>query len=262
MRTVKQPVIFVSHGAPDVLLSQSAALQAWDQLGAELPRPHAIAVVSAHWDTAETLISQAPQPKTIHDFGGFAPELYTMTYPAPGAPALAQQVHETLQAYGWSSRLDDNRGLDHGAWVPLMRLFPLADVPVFQIAISSRRQNPLFHYRLGQHLKGLTEQGVLVLASGAVTHNLGYFGSTEEHTPPLPFAAEFADWVHQQLLQGQTEALLNYRRTTPGGVKNHPTEDHIMPLFVAMGVGEGRTVRCWHRSFTWGFLAMDGYIWE
>jgi len=256
----RHPVLFVSHGAPDVLLQQGATGSLWAALGQELPRPRAILVVSAHWQTRLTTVLSTPHPETIHDFGRFPPELFRIRYPAPGATELAGRVIACLHDAGLFVMADGGRGLDHGAWVPLTRMYPAAEIPVAQCSICPEA-GPAWHRQLGEALRPLRDEGVLILASGAVTHNFAWLrrSATEPHAP----AVAFANWLGEVLEKGDTEALLDYRRRAPFGAETHPTEDHLLPLFVAWGAsGPDDTVLRLTPEYTYGGLAMDAYVWH
>ena len=252
--------LFVSHGAPSLILEPGETGQMLAHLAASLPRPDAILVVSAHWDTRVATVSLAAHPATIHDFSGFPAALYDIQYPAPGAPALANQVVALLQSKGIAVHTDAERGLDHGAWVPLSLIYPEADIPVTQLSIQSRT-SPAEQFALGQALQPLHAQNVLILASGAVTHNLSDFFSTNRDAAPLSYVASFADWVADQLHTQQAETLLNYRLESDHGSQAHPSEDHLMPLFVAAGSAQGVPKRFTPET-TYGILAMDAYVWD
>ena len=244
------PALFVSHGSPMILVEPSPARSFLTGLSASLPRPQAILVVSAHWETEAPAVSASPRPETIHDFGGFPPELYRFRYPAPGAAELA----------GWVSALTGAdtamRGLDHGAWVPLLLGWPDASIPVTQLSVQPH-QSSEHHYRLGQALAPLREKGVLILASGALTHNLrAYFrGGNGEVARSQAFAA----WMAAAVTEGRVEDLLAYREKAPEAAHAHPTEEHLLPLFVALGAATKGEVL--HRSLD-GSLAMDSYAWQ
>lgn len=256
----RHPVLFVSHGAPDLLLAPGRTGELWSALGRELPKPKAVLAVSAHWETGAPTISAAPNPRTIHDFAGFPAALYRLAYAAPGAPELAENVVALLRAAALPAETHPHRGLDHGAWAPLSLLYPAADIPVAQLSIQSHA-GPEWHYRLGQALRPLRDEGVLVLASGAVTHNLARLFAPG--TPPWSVAAGFADWMAEKIAAGDVPALLDYRRQAPGGAACHPSEEHLLPLFVAIGVGgEASAPRRHAPEFTYGSLAMDAYVWS
>ncbi|MBC7908339.1 MAG: dioxygenase [Rhodospirillaceae bacterium] len=241
------PALYVSHGSPMIMIEPSPARDFLVGLGPSLPRPSAILMVSAHWTTTAPVVSTATQPETIHDFGGFPPALYQLQYPAPGAPALAERVTALIGA------ATERRGLDHGAWVPLLLGWPDADIPVTQLSVQPRL-DPAHHYRLGQALAPLRDEGVLILASGALTHNLrAYFRGGEDETAR---SIVFADWMAAALEQGRVDDLLNYRTRAPAAEQAHPTDEHLLPLFVALGTGgHGKVL---HRSLD-GSLAMDAY---
>ncbi|ABE50897.1 DODA-type extradiol aromatic ring-opening family dioxygenase [Methylobacillus flagellatus] len=252
--------LFISHGAPSLALEPGKTGAMLAALGQTLPRPDAILVVSAHWDTSQPRISAATQPDTIHDFSGFPRAMYEMQYPAPGAPALADIVAESLAAQGMAVEVDPVRGLDHGAWVPLMLMYPEADIPVTQLSIQSHA-GPRAHYRLGQALAGLQAHRVMLLCSGAITHNLHDFFSADRDAQVLDYVPAFSGWMAEKIAAGDVEALLDYRRQAPGGIRAHPYEDHLMPLFVALGATQGKAVR--HTpEHTFGILAMDAYVWH
>jgi 4,5-DOPA dioxygenase extradiol len=256
------PVIFVSHGAPTMALEPGGAGTALSALGGSLARPESILMVSAHWETSQPTLSLAARPATIHDFGGFPEALYRMTYPAPGAPALALRAQSLLRQEGIPAELDPDRGLDHGAWVPLRFLFPAADVPVMQLSIQSHL-SPLHHYRVGEALSTLSKEGVLVIASGSLTHNLGEVWMNARNGTAAAWAREFQDWVRSAIEGGETAALLDYRRLAPNARRAHPTDEHLLPLFVALGAGGNATTR--RRltdEITYGTLAMDAYVFE
>lgn len=256
-----QPAIFVSHGAPTLPLDDVAARRFLSGLGARIDaafgRPSAILVASAHWETAAPELSAPVANETIHDFRGFPEALYAMRYPAPPAPDIAAAASSLLRAAGVRAAIDLERGLDHGAWVPLMLMYPEADIPVAQLSVQTHL-GPAHHLRLGQALASLREAGVLVLGSGAYTHNLmelrGFRGRPAEAEPD--WVRGFADWAATALEQGRVDELLAYR-ATPDGARNHPTEEHILPLFVAMGAGGGGRADHLHASVTHAVLRMD-----
>jgi 4,5-DOPA dioxygenase extradiol len=254
------PTIFVSHGAPTLAIEPGQAGAALAELGRTLPRPDAILVVSAHWESRSPLVSSAPKPETIHDFGGFPEPLYRIEYSAPGAPDLAKRVKQLLDAAGLDTGLDPRRGLDHGAWVPLLFLFPDADVPVTQLSIQSHL-DPTHHYRIGEALRPLTPEGVLVIGSGSLTHNLFEFRSRPGET--APYVRKFQEWVKQSLEAKDVAELLDYRRRAPDAVRAHPTDEHLLPLFVALGAaGENAAPRRICDEVAYGVIAMDTYVFE
>ncbi|TJZ78730.1 DODA-type extradiol aromatic ring-opening family dioxygenase [Chitiniphilus eburneus] len=250
------PTFFVSHGSPMLALDAGNAGKAWAQIGQDLPRPRAVLMVSAHWHATGSAVSAVAEPETIHDFGGFPPALYALQYPAPGDPALAREVFQALTDHGFTPRTDPARGLDHGAWVPLRVMYPKADVPVVQLALDMR-QGPAWHYHLGQALRSLRDSGVLIVGSGSMTHNLHDVFGPEPVSPD--YVAPFQDWMHGQLDAGNLGALLDYRRHAPHAERAHPSEEHLLPLFVALGAAEGERVTRLHDEVTDRVLAMDVY---
>jgi 4,5-DOPA dioxygenase extradiol len=254
------PTIFVSHGAPTLPLTDAPARGFLAGYGEQLGRPSAIIVVSAHWETAAPTLDIARAPETIHDFYGFPRALYEMRYAAPGDPALAGRAAALLATAGMPAQLEP-RGLDHGAWVPLMLMYPKADIPVVQLALQSHL-GAAHQLRVGAALQPLREEGVLVMGSGSATHNLAEFRGAAIDTPPSDWVRSFADWVADAVKDGRTDDLVDYRRRAPNAVRNHPTEEHFLPIFTAIGAaGSGAKGRRVHQSSTYGVLAMDMYAW-
>lgn len=251
------PTVFVSHGAPVLALDAGATGRRLATLAAALPRPEAILVVSAHWDTAAPRVGSTARPRTIHDFHGFPEALYRLDYPAPGAPQLASRVQGLLAESGIAAALDPQRGLDHGAWVPLRLMYPDAAIPVTQLSLQSRI-GPAHHYRLGRALSALRHEGVLVMGSGSLTHNLAEIGSPAAHGSRASYVPAFREWVQTALAAGDLERLFDYRERAPHAVRAHPTEEHLLPLFAALGAaGAQHRVRHVHAGVTYGILAMD-----
>jgi 4,5-DOPA dioxygenase extradiol len=250
-------VIFLSHGAPTLVFEPIPARDFMVGLAATMPRPAAILCVSAHWQAPVPTASTAGQPETIHDFFGFPDELYRLRYPAPGAPGLARRAVELLGAAGIRGALDERRGLDHGAWNPLLLVYPAADIPVAQIALIGGG-DPAAHLAFGRALAPLAGEDVLILASGGAVHNLGQF--RVDRNRPADWAISFDEWLATGIAAGDEAALLNYRQR-PDGRMAHPSDDHILPLFVALGAAQGRPGRALHRSFAHGSLSMAAYVW-
>ena len=244
-------------------LQPSAAREFLGGLGTSLPRPAAIVVVSAHWESSGSVaVSLAGQPGTIHDFGGFPRALFEMSYPAPGAPAIASRAAALLEQAGIRVVRSTDRGLDHGAWVPLRLMYPEADIPVAQVSIV-RGASPAAHLRIGEALQSLRQEGVLVIGSGSLTHNLYELRPHDTAAEVPGWVSEFGDWMKSRIEAGDTEALLAYRSAAPHAARNHPTDEHLMPLFVALGAaGTGATARRLHASYEYGVLAMDAYAFE
>jgi len=257
--TGRQPAIFVSHGAPTLALEPGPTRGFLAGLGTVLPRPRAILVLSAHWETAAPAVSTAEHPETIHDFHGFPPALYEMRYPAPGAPQLAQRVRALLGGAGMAVDGVPDRGLDHGAWVPLMLMYPQADIPVTQLSVQTAL-GPAHHLRLGGALRPLRDEGVLILGSGSVTHNLREFGRHDDAGAPPDWVGGFNDWLVEHLAAGDRKPLLDYRRQAPHAARNHPTEEHLLPLFAALGAATpGVAPQRIHAGYTYGVIGMDAW---
>ena len=255
------PALFVSHGAPLFAVDAGEtgpALTRWGQgLRAQFPALRGVVVMSPHWMARTPQVMTGPQPATWHDFGGFPPALYQLQYPAPGAPALAQEVLALLQAAGVAAQGDAGRPFDHGAWVPLMHLFPEADLPVVQVALPVGA-GPAEVYAMGAALRDLRSQGVLVMGSGSMTHNLAeFFGGERE---PAPYVLEFSRWIESALERGDLKALLNYRSQAPHAERAHPTDDHFLPLFFALGAaGDDLHANYLSREVMYSMLAMDAF---
>ena len=255
------PALYVSHGAPLFAVDAGEtgpALTRWGQgLRAQFPALRGVVIMSPHWMARTPQVMTSAQPATWHDFGGFPPALYQLQYPAPGAPALAQEVLALLQAAGVAAQGDAGRPFDHGAWVPLMHLFPEADLPVVQVALPVRA-GPAEVYALGAALRGLRSQGVLVMGSGSMTHNLAeFFGGARE---PAPYVIAFSRWIESALERGDMQALLNYRSLAPHAERAHPTEDHFLPLFFALGAaGDDLHANYLSREVMYSMLAMDAF---
>jgi 4,5-DOPA dioxygenase extradiol len=252
------PSVFISHGSPMHALEPGAAGDAWKALGRRLGKPQAIVIASAHWETNVPMLTGAPRPETVHDFFGFPEPLYRLRYTAPGAPPIAQKATELLRQAGFTAALDGCRGLDHGAWAPLLYMYPDADVPVVQLSI----QPPLgtrHHLALGRALRGLEEDNVLVIGSGHMTHNLR--DRVRGQAEPAPYAAEFAEWVRERVEARDLDTLADYRSRAPHGTRAHPTDEHFLPLFVALGAArENYKPERILKSIDSGVLAMDAYV--
>jgi len=250
--------LFVSHGAPTLPFEDVPARDFLRTLGAHMLRPKAILVISAHWETPVPTVNAVASNATIHDFYGFPAPLYDIAYPAPGSAALAARVVELLGEQGLAARTDPTRGLDHGAWVPLMLAYPQADIPVVQLSVQSQL-GPGHHLELGRALAPLTGEGVLIIASGSFTHNLSALRDAYPHGEP-DWVRDFAGWMNAALVEGRTCDLLAYRRLAPHAARNHPTEEHILPLFVALGAGgAAASAKHIHSSVTYNVLHMDAY---
>lgn len=257
--TSRLPTLFLSHGSPMHAVDPGAAGHAWTALAHALRRPRAVLIASAHWETSVPMLGGNPEPETIHDFGGFPDELYRIKYGAPGEPGLAAQAVGLLKAAGIAAGIDGCRGRDHGAWVPLRWMYPDADVPVVQLALQTEL-GPAHHLRVGRALAPLADDGVLIIGSGHTTHNLRDWMSSPRRQEPLRYAGDFAEWLHDRLLANDIDALVDYREQAPGAVRSHPTEEHFLPLFVALGAAaSGARAERFVRGFEAGALAMDSY---
>jgi len=253
------PSLFISHGSPMHALDAGAPGRAWAALADALPRPSALLMVSAHWETSLPLLGGSRQPETMHDFGGFPAELYQLRYPAPGAPEVAERAAALLHEAGLGARIDGLRGLDHGAWSPLLHMYPQADVPVLQLSVQPQL-DAAHHLAMGRALAPLRAEGVLVIGSGHATHNLRDWMAGPPDAPPLPYAKAFADWLHQRLCAGDDAALTGWRELAPAAERAHPSVEHYLPLLVAWGAaGERPRAERFFAGFDGPALAMDAY---
>jgi len=262
MASPRMPTLFLSHGSPLLAIADSAARRFLNALGLRLPRPEAIVVLSAHHDAEPIEITSSANPKTIHDFGGFPRELYELEYRAAGAPELAARVRDLLLDADIDAALEPRRGLDHGAWIPLLLMYPAADLPVVQVSIDTAR-DPAWHFALGRALRRLRDSGVLVIGSGGATHNLGLYmyaaGRGDDAAPP-PWVAQFNDWLADAIDARRYDDLLHYRTRAPYAAENHPTQEHFLPLFATLGAArdDEHGVRI-HASYDRGLLSLDDY---
>ncbi|ANI59212.1 catalytic LigB subunit of aromatic ring-opening dioxygenase [Pseudomonas sp. GR 6-02] len=237
-------------------LEPGASGPALANLAATMPKPKAIVIVSAHWESSELLVGGNPQPETWHDFGGFPRALFEVQYPAPGSPQLATEVVELLKTDGLPARIDAKRPFDHGVWVPLSLMYPQADVPVVQVSLPTRG-GPALQTRVGHALASLRERGVLLIGSGSITHNLR---ELDWHAGPEsvePWAKAFRDWMIEKLEANDEAALHDYRQQAPNAVRNHPSDEHLLPLYFARAAGGEFSIV--HQGFTMGALGMDIY---
>jgi 4,5-DOPA dioxygenase extradiol len=254
------PTLFVPHGAPTFALRSGAAGAALVELAQTLERPKAIIVISPHWETRDPTVGSASDLETIYDFAGFPHELYTLTYPAHGNAVLAEQVVTRLQHTGFPARVDPHRGLDHGAWVPLRMMYPAADIPVIPLSIKPYA-GAAYHYGLGEALRPLTEDGYLIIGTGSITHNLrDYMVCVQNNLPTPDYVYRFADWMAGRVKAGEVDSLINYRQHAPYATQAHPTEDHLMPFFVALGAAGGQVeAKRFYAGVDDLVIAMDGY---
>ncbi len=252
------PSVFISHGAPTFALDPGLAGAQLRALGQALGKPKGIVIVSPHWMTRGVEITAIAHPETIHDFGGFPPALYDIRYAAPGSPALAARAAQLLQRHSPTPFLNVTRGLDHGAWVPLLHMYPDADVPVVQVSLpfaSSAAQA----WALGQALSPLGGEGVLVIGSGSLTHNLRDFRIGDDAV--AAYALEFTHWVRDAVERSDSEQLIHALERAPHAQRAHPTTEHFLPLLVAAGAASNAgPVTVLDGGIRHGVLAMESYV--
>ena len=257
----KLPTFFVSHGAPNMIIHDSPARDFLASLGKSLPRPDAILVMSAHFETAEPIVVANEKPDMIYDFGGFEPELYTMRYDAPGAIPLAIEAAGLAAGAGFKAQAATGRGYDHGTWVPLKLIYPDADIPVAQLSVQSRKDGA-HHARLGLALSTLREKNVLVIGSGGMTHNLrAYFQGDYAPDAPAPdWVVDFDEWICGKAEAGDLDAVADYARAAPHARENHPSPEHFLPMPFAFGAaGAGAKGERIHHSHQNGVLMLDAF---
>lgn len=253
------PVLFISHGAPSFALDSGMLGQRLSVLGKQLSGVMAVLVLSPHWQTRDMRVMTTAAPSTIHDFGGFDPALYDLQYPAPGHPQYATAAGRLLAEAGLMVGFDDQRGLDHGAWVPLRHLLPAANTPVFQVSMPYAL-NPANALRLGRVLRPLRERGVMIVGSGSLTHNL--FEFRQSGAGEAAYAREFAAWVRKAVTTNNVDRLVYYRQQAPHAARAHPTDEHYLPLLVALGArAEGETAQVIEGGITHSVLSMESYAW-
>jgi 4,5-DOPA dioxygenase extradiol len=228
----RMPAVFIGHGTPFNALQDNRFTQAWSAFGRQIPRPKAILAVSAHWYIGATAATAMPKPPTVHDFYGFPPEMYEISYPAPGAPSLVSALQE-LVAPVWLQSDTGQWGLDHGTWAVLVHMFPEADVPVVQLSIDGR-QPAAYHLELGKRLAPLRDQGVLVMGSGNIVHNLRMMDRSRSGEGP-EWASRYDAMVQRYVAEGDDEALVSFDRH-PDSELAVPTPDHYLPLLYAAGL--------------------------
>jgi 4,5-DOPA dioxygenase extradiol len=226
------PAIFVGHGNPMNALAQNAWTEGWTSIGKTIPHPEAVLSVSAHWYVSSTAVMANLAPKTIHDFGGFPKQLYEVAYPAPGNPKLARRVSKLLGST--SAGLDKSWGLDHGTWAVLCHVFPKADIPVVQLSID-RTQPPEFHYEIGKRLAPLRKEGVLLIGSGNIVHNLHAYAWGGQEMRPFDWAVRFEKRARELLVEGDDASLVAYEKLGRDAMLSIPTPDHYLPLLYVLG---------------------------
>ncbi len=255
------PTLFVSHGAPNLAIHASSTRTFLEGLAATLPRPDAILVMSAHFEAHEHFVVANETPGVIYDFSGFEKELYSMRYDAPGAMTLAVEAAELARRAGFKSAPATGRGYDHGVWVPLKLAYPAADIPVAQIAIA-RGADGRHHAALGRALEPLRHRNVLIVGSGALTHNLqAYFrGGYAKDAPAPDWVEAFGDWIREKAEAGDADAIADYMTAAPHARDNHPSDEHFLPLPFAMGAaGPGARGQRIHAGRENGVLMLDAY---
>ena len=231
--TSVMPAIFFGHGNPMNALADNAYTKGWASIGKSLERPQAVLCISAHWYLSETAVTAMETPRTIHDFGGFPPELYRVQYPAPGAPQLAARVKSLLAPL--SVELDQGWGLDHGTWSVLCHVFPHADVPVVQLSIDETKP-PEFHYEIGKLLAPLRDEGILIIGSGNIIHNLHSYAWGRHEVKPFDWAVRFETLARELLLKGDDAPLVSYESLGRDALLAAPTPDHYLPLLYVLGL--------------------------
>ena len=256
------PVLFVSHGSPRLLIEDTAARDFLAGYAKTLGKPRAIVIASAHFGTSRPAVEGSAQPGMIYDFGGM-PELRRLVYSAPGDPAVAMKIAGFLHAAGLAPAVVEGHGYDHGTWVPLMLLYPDADVPVVQLSVQPHL-GPAHHVAVGRALSSLKDENCLVIGSGSATHNLDVFysGAHAPDQPALKWVEDFTDWIYDKVIAGEVDDLVRYRTLAPHAAENHPTEEHILPLFLALGASAGAKAKRVHSSYRNGVLAMDTYAFQ
>lgn len=228
---ISMPAIFVGHGNPMNAISQNAFTKAWSKIGIALPvKPKAVLCVSAHWYVPKTAVTAMSQPRTIHDFGGFPPELYKVEYPAPGSLELAAEVADLLSP---DAVMDTSWGLDHGAWSVLMHIFPAADIPVVQLSIDETR-GPAWHYEIAARLAPLRDRDVLILGSGNIVHNLHAYAWGKHDQEPYDWALRFEKSVRNALTADDAETLVAYEKLERDALLSVPTPDHYLPFLYVL----------------------------
>src|SRR5262245_50335362 len=274
---MRTPTLFISHGSPMIAIEPSPARDFLIDYGKKLKKPRAIVIASAHFETSRPAVVGDARPGMIYDFGGFPDALYRIVYPAPGDPVVAVKVAGLLADAGVAPAMAAHRGYDHGTWVPLSLLFPDADVPVVQLALQPQL-GAEHHVKLGRALTSLKDEDILVIGSGNATHNLRAFfvtrmrgeddfstvagaTATDDGRQVPDWVLQFDDWVRDKVQAGNVDDLVHYRDRAPFARENHPSEEHFLPLHVAVGAaGDGTKGELLHSSYANGVLSMDAYV--
>ncbi len=258
------PSLFISHGSPMTAIMDTPAHRWLKSFGAQIPRPQSILIATAHFEEEIPVFTADEKPEMIYDFGGFPRELHEIVYAAPGAPELAFKAAQLVQGAGFKTGLVQNRGFDHGAWVPLKLMYPAADIPVVQLSVQHER-GAAHHIALGRALEPLRDEGVLIIGSGSLTHNLWELSRnrTEVNADAQDWVVAFTEWVAEKVENGDADAIANYRDQAPFAKENHPRDEHFLPLPFAMGAGGGNAKgKRVHASYDYGLLAMDAFLFE
>jgi 4,5-DOPA dioxygenase extradiol len=262
---MQAPSLFLSHGGPNIVTDPSEARDYLTHLPEITGKPKAIVLVSAHFETDGAVVVTDPAPDMIYDFGGFSEELYRMVYPAPGDPDLAMRVAHMIHDAGLDVRVAPKRGYDHGAWTSMLLAFPQADIPIVQVSIDPNR-DAAYHHALGLALSPLRSEWILLVGSGHITHNLrAVFGAMRggmKSDPEMTSKVEaFTGWFAEKFAENDREAILDWRNRAPFVADNHPTDEHLMPLFFAYGAGgQNATAKRVHASRQFGFFAFDSWM--
>jgi 4,5-DOPA dioxygenase extradiol len=258
--TAPMPGVFVGHGTPFSAIDPNVWTAQWEQIGASLPRPHAILAISAHWLTrGASLVTASPRPPMNYDISGFPREIYEYRYPAPGSPAVARDVAEALSG-GTSVYGDTEWGFDHGTWLVLKYMYPKADIPVLQLSVDFSRP-PAFHYELAKRLRTLRSKGILILGSGNVVHNLGERGGTGVTDHPRDWAIEFDNRMTKSVMNGDHAPAINFLALGDLARQAHPSYDHFLPLLYSLGLATpGGPVRTFCEGFQWPGISMRGFV--
>jgi len=252
----RMPAVFIGHGTPFNALNDNQFTRTWREFGRSIPKPKAILAVSAHWYIGATAATASPAPKTVHDFNGFPREMYEIDYPAPGSPELVRALQELVRPTWLGLDTADQWGLDHGTWSVLTHMFPEADVPVVQLSVDAT-QPVSYHLDLGRRLAPLRDEGVLVLGSGNIVHNLGRLSPREEDPHVMDWALAFDAFAKEKLEQGDHRALVDYEKQGHTARLAVPTNDHYLPMLYTLGaLGEKEGVRFTHESFQHGSISM------
>ncbi len=262
--TNRFPSLYISHGSPMVMLENSSARDFLSGYGAELGKPTAILIASAHFEARAPLLTADAKPEMIYDFGGFPRPLFEMKYPAPGSPELALRAAKMLGEAGIEAHPTKNRGFDHGTWVPLKLMYPDADIPVVQLSIQTNLGGE-HHVALGRALAPLRDEGVLIIGSGSITHNLRELMRTRAKldAPTPAWVTQFDEWAREKAETGALDDIAHYLERAPYARENHPSADHYLPLPFAMAAaGEGAKGKRVHSSSQYGVLMMDTYAFQ